>query len=60
MNLLFPHLADNRPSCTCKRPRHRLDGSCRTCGGDVPDDKVMSDVPFSEIWWPYSEAENAA
>lgn len=44
-------------SCGCERPRPRMNGRCRSCGG-VVEWPVQDELPHGELWWAFTEEEN--
>ena len=55
MNLPLPNLEELRQECGCERPRSRMDGRCRDCGGVVPSREEVVELPYSRSWWPLTE-----
>jgi hypothetical protein len=45
------------PMCACERPRARMNGCCRTCGGAI-EWPTPDDLPHRELWWPFTDEEN--
>lgn len=60
MNLPLPNLETPERRCSWKQPLRRMNGRCRTCSGLLQEEPMAIDLPFTQVWWPYTEEENAA
>lgn len=57
MRLPFVGLVEVVRECRCEVARTDVRGRCRRCGGR-PEHRREPDLPYREVWWPFSEEEN--